>query len=669
MGDRSIRRSSKWDHKEHSHLSPELEHSRGLKKLAAWDGDGDGNGGDNARMSPGPSYRRRQNQGHSPQDKWNRPMRNRSKSRSRSRSRSPSRGFRQKSNYDRNKGTWQAVCRDFNSGRCRRGNDCPLVHQGNKNFDNIRECRDRKGGMLNYPSVHDATEYPSKSNDGHEREWNRSNDTLCKFFAAGNCRSGKNCRFSHGKTGKSPEANKYREDHKRMDLGPIPDAGKFEENNGRRGAVDQRVNDRFLDGQRESQFENERQAWNNLTTGDSSIICLETRSAEKVLDDAAGISPVWNYSQKTSNHIEDKHHQSDCASPTLIPLPSTEEQDNTRNSLGHMNLSPLVNEDAQFPGIPQSSLSSSNVLHREELGQNLSDVALPNLNAIGLANVVTSIDPQRGFASNQQNVSMFQEGKPPENPKATQIAAIPPNTHNVIGEQLIQLTNISASINQLLEAGKQLPQLYATITGKQPPSEGAVDHDKQLATNVYIALQGQHDHSPDSAEQKKSNDANILKRAADMQLADASNTGSLDQIGLRGSCGRKDDEYLETADGIKEDTLKDGRNHEQTEKENDGRVKDEDGKKNKEAKSVRSFKFSLAEFVKELLKPTWKDGLVGKDAYKTIVKKVVNKVTDSIQGANIPHSQEKIDQYLSVSKPKLTKLVQAYVEKFQKPKK
>ncbi|KAH0969656.1 hypothetical protein GBA52_028448 [Prunus armeniaca] len=43
---------------------------------------------------------------------------------------------------------------------------------------------------------------------------------------------------------------------------------------------------------------------------------------------------------------------------------------------------------------------------------------------------------------------------------------------------------------------------------------------------------------------------------------------------------------------------------------------------------------------------------------KLSVKKVVDKVTSTMQGANIPQTQEKIDHYLSFSKAKLTKLVQ-----------
>ncbi|KAF2284416.1 hypothetical protein GH714_021629 [Hevea brasiliensis] len=100
----------------------------------------------------------------------------------------------------------------------------------------------------------------------------------------------------------------------------------------------------------------------------------------------------------------------------------------------------------------------------------------------------------------------------------------------------------------------------------------------------------------------------------------------------------------------------------------DGDGKTDEGKQSKDVKGIRAFKFALVEFVKELLKPKWKEGQMTKDAYKNVVKKVVDKVTGSMQGGTIPQTQERIQQYLSFSKPKLTKLVQAYVEKFQKDK-
>ncbi|XP_071702432.1 uncharacterized protein [Rutidosis leptorrhynchoides] len=92
----------------------------------------------------------------------------------------------------------------------------------------------------------------------------------------------------------------------------------------------------------------------------------------------------------------------------------------------------------------------------------------------------------------------------------------------------------------------------------------------------------------------------------------------------------------------------------------------EEGKMGNDEKAMRQFKVALVEFVKEILKPTWKEGKMSREVYKTIVKKVVDKVTSTIQGVQIPRTQEKIDQYLAFSKSKITKLVEAYVGRHQK---
>lgn len=109
---------------------------------------------------------------------------------------------------------------------------------------------------------------------------------------------------------------------------------------------------------------------------------------------------------------------------------------------------------------------------------------------------------------------------------------------------------------------------------------------------------------------------------------------------------------------------------EETEKKKDGNLKNTNNSGKNEVqgkveegdeKAMRQFKIVLVEFVKEILKPTWKEGKMSREVYKTIVKKVVEKVSSSIQGVQIPRTQEKIDQYLAFSKSKITKLVEAYV--------
>jgi hypothetical protein len=90
-----------------------------------------------------------------------------------------------------------------------------------------------------------------------------------------------------------------------------------------------------------------------------------------------------------------------------------------------------------------------------------------------------------------------------------------------------------------------------------------------------------------------------------------------------------------------------------------------DGEVQKESKVMRYFRASLIDLVKELLKPAWHKGTLSRDAHNLIVKKAVDKVLSTLQ----PHqtvSIESVSQYLSFSRPKISKLVEAYVEKYDK---
>ncbi|XP_016545182.2 uncharacterized protein LOC107845399 isoform X2 [Capsicum annuum] len=90
-----------------------------------------------------------------------------------------------------------------------------------------------------------------------------------------------------------------------------------------------------------------------------------------------------------------------------------------------------------------------------------------------------------------------------------------------------------------------------------------------------------------------------------------------------------------------------------------------DGSVNYESGFMKHFRAALVEFVKELLKPTWHEGLLMKDAYKMIVKKAVDKIINSLTPDQIPDTTESINQYISVSKPKVAKLIEGYVEKYE----
>ncbi|KAI5067089.1 hypothetical protein GOP47_0018212 [Adiantum capillus-veneris] len=89
-------------------------------------------------------------------------------------------------------------------------------------------------------------------------------------------------------------------------------------------------------------------------------------------------------------------------------------------------------------------------------------------------------------------------------------------------------------------------------------------------------------------------------------------------------------------------------------------------KSKKSNRGLKLLRTAVADRVKVLLKPAWKEGRLSKDAFKTIAKKAVEKVTGNLPSHHIPKSQEKVDQFMSVSSSKISKLVQGYIDKYSK---
>ncbi|KAJ8435785.1 hypothetical protein Cgig2_030651 [Carnegiea gigantea] len=85
-----------------------------------------------------------------------------------------------------------------------------------------------------------------------------------------------------------------------------------------------------------------------------------------------------------------------------------------------------------------------------------------------------------------------------------------------------------------------------------------------------------------------------------------------------------------------------------------------------EAKAIKYFRAALIDFVKELMKPIWHEGRLSKDVYKVIVQKAEDKILSSLQTNQVPNTSESIKQYLSSSRFKILKLIQAYVDKYGK---
>lgn len=144
-----------------------------------------------------------------------------------------------------------------------------------------------------------------------------------------------------------------------------------------------------------------------------------------------------------------------------------------------------------------------------------------------------------------------------------------------------------------------------------------------------------------------------IKEKMDEEVGPVSSTNS-----------QNNDEYGETADaevgGVENESLSDhmdAANMTPGEMEINQNKSPGKRKKSKDSRSMKLFKISIANFVKEVLKPSWRQGNMSKVAFKTIVKKTVDKVSGAMKGHRMPKSQAKISQYIDSSQRKLTKLV------------
>ncbi|KAI4299408.1 hypothetical protein L6164_032875 [Bauhinia variegata] len=90
------------------------------------------------------------------------------------------------------------------------------------------------------------------------------------------------------------------------------------------------------------------------------------------------------------------------------------------------------------------------------------------------------------------------------------------------------------------------------------------------------------------------------------------------------------------------------------------------GSVQKDPKVLKNFRVALVDLVKDLLKPTWHDGRLSKDAHILIVKKSVDKILSTLQPHQIPITLDNINHFVLVSRPKIAKLVDGYVNKYGK---
>lgn len=295
--------------------------------------------------------------------------------------------------------------------------------------------------------------------------------------------------------------------------------------------------------------------------------------------------------------------------------------------------------------------------------------------------------------ANQQHSQLAAANELIQNPgitvsKPSHVSAEVPIASKVVTtEQAAQITNLSASLAQFFGAAPQLPQLYATLNPEsagQPPLQSLPNPSDVIPLTSTAArhVQPSQVPIPDGAGPGMSDASNIppgfslaavvektTKLEEPQTIAKSSTTlEAIDGNQVSDEPNQIEVELSAATSSKEVNASETGQNNKgQTEhsEDADGEVRtDEESKKGKDSKTTRMFKCALVEFVKNTLKPAWKEGHLSKEVHKTIVKKVVDKVTTTMPSANIPQSQEKIDIYLAYSKEKLAKLVQAYMEKY-----
>ncbi|KAJ4825958.1 hypothetical protein Tsubulata_011194 [Turnera subulata] len=595
------------------------DRNRSSKSVTSWER----NESYGTRMSPGLEEWRHQGSHQSPKSEWKRSRR--SRSRSRSRSKSPVNSFRRESGaYDRStsrSGYSAQICRDFPSGRCRRGSQCPFLHQGGHSYDDDWE-RQRKPVAFKYPIPNDSKEYSLGSGrSAHcctdflkgncrrgascryahdntsealdkgpanemirerdserrhrylspdrvgEREVRRASDVPCKFFAAGNCRNGKYCRFSHNsQTHLSPE--------KRSRDGRWPVGQKSDDVekswNAPSGTDRSTSSDALLSKDTNEKLDSERRhtgmpmndewAGKNRTHDDLSMIKAVERvkreplqwkpentgdiahvPEEKARENWPGdmdMSPDWNYRVQPSNNIGKRDHASfPGAEPNMttgqvqnhsaiIPQMINETSSTQKDSqLGEFGVPALLHNDNVALGTKASphmnlaaNVLSARSFSQSSLGSNA--LPLPSLHLVGQSREPVLADPSRGGGIiDAQNHTLFREDKNITklnngDSNALQVNSGALNQNTVSGEQLNRLTNLSASLAQLLANGQQLPQLYAAHNSQNGGDtdalssglpEGPIKPDTvvTMQPNQAGGSQKQYDPICDSVEPEK----------------------------------------------------------------------------------------------------------------------------------------------------------------------
>ncbi|XP_058731042.1 zinc finger CCCH domain-containing protein 38-like isoform X2 [Vicia villosa] len=565
------------------------------------------------------------------------------------------------------------ACIHFAKGRCRAGESCKYVHHGNSDeFDEVSADESSRRREI------DRRHIDSSFKQGALHYPNHSGNIPCKFFAFGNCRNGKDCRFSHDRQAFTSPIRRLRDDRSRSNHGEDQELD--------RQIVSNSVtpNERRRDGRRGSDgsMADVDKVWDGPKPNNLVAVSV---TANLVEDNKKGIlgAPepgfmVW----PMNNGLDHSSDRNRIHNESPFTIDKEANCRTAENAADNILISQSVGggfwpgDEKMSPDWNYGARSSSHI--NEEHGQNKQEGApgqglnqnAQNITAshvVGQSQATVSIVPPRSrVIEGLQNPELFTNANYTVEPtimnaSLLQIGSGNTPIQNVVSKE--QLSCLSASLAHFLGTDQQLPQLQSTINSCDAK-------DTLFVSKIEGQSSKQYDPMCDRMEPKNINasgvsptfspNTKIPKDTARIPPL-LSNPGQNSDHSRKQEISKMDTDKKEISQS--ENKITEENSPLVNMDQNDG---PDEAKTLKDIKGIRAFKTSLVELIKEILKPTWKDGKVTKEDYKAIVKKVTDKVTGTVNRVHIPQTQEKIERYLSVSKPKLNKLVQAYVEKLQK---
>ncbi|KAJ0649521.1 putative transcription factor C3H family [Helianthus annuus] len=479
----------------------------------------------------------------------------------------------------------------------------------------------------------------------------------CKFFAAGNCNRDY-CKFSHdvpeasrGYDDNRSIANKNRAWHSDQQAHDDSYAGGFNKTSHQDHTSDDNNNNNnkwdswddkkmsfdghasrdasgFHDvGKSHPNVDNKRSSWNGPTSWDdasgsgfSSVSnpCrrYEETAKESLNDNNAksGGNIDRNKTKKWDGPLWDEFSE-----PVVVQTDSNNNNNNIRkwdasgsSKMASHNAEMVVN-DSDLNNVVSEDANRQILTSGKDLIQSVHDI--------------TGSEQRQTLLSNPYNGPLNGHGVHMENQNTEGANPLKPLEMDVAQPQAVNDVNDTSLTSQLAPQANAIPQLYT-----ESHLASAIDYLKSLPNSAYNQ----------DTKAKEEQDSVIQQN----RMPDVMKTEAIDKR-VAENVNKKEEENMKPDNG-------------------DAHGKVEEGDTGNDEKAMRLFKAGLVEFVKEILKPKWKEGKMSRDVYKTVVKKVVEKVTSTIQGTQIPRTQPKIDQYLSYSKPKITKLVEAYMEKLLK---